>query len=255
MRVPNDAESSIAIMKTTARKNLGQIGLACAALGCLASSLPAATIFLTDENAVASAKWDTWSWAEKTAGSSGSQGAAQNVTSNGAFAFTGTDVTTSILLTIGPAGGLIAGGDTFYAFDGAFAWSVTGEFNANVDFVRVSYSLVPDDRGTNPFPNGPALDIGATEYRSGVYEDLDNGRAIFFMDFALTNPSSAFTATFGDNAIPPIPHQSHRSLDAIQIEGFSGIAPSPIPEPSTYALGAGIGALGLAFLRRRFRRS
>ena len=160
---------------------------------------------------------------------------------------------TKILLGFGiPPGGLAGGGDRFYVFDGAFEWSVNAAFNANVDFVRISYSLAGFDSAT-AFPNGPSLSIEAADFGSGVYQDLDN--AVYYFDFALANPSSSFAATFGDNAFPPIPHQSHRSMEAIQVEGFSGTAPSPIPEPSTYALGASIGVLGLALFRRRFRKS
>lgn len=238
------------MMMTKLFKNLARTGAAFAALGVLASPLSAVTVFLTDENAAASAAWDTWQWGEfgGAAGESGPQGLAQSTTTN-EISFVSTGVTTKILFPITPPGGLYDSGDRFYAAFGGFEWTVNATFTAPVKYVRISYSLVGASQGpTLPFDNAPSLDVPAeTLLTGGSYTTGAN--TVFFMDFELTDTSDTIAATFGD-VIP----NSHRSLDAIQIEGFTSMAPSVIPEPSTYAFIAGIGMLALTISRRRIQR-
>lgn len=237
-------------MKTIAHSNIKQLGLACASLGLLAGPMSAATIFMGDPNATAVAKWETWEWTTEDeafqVGRTGSQGSAQEWSGG----IGETEVETEIVFPVNGFAGVLAGGDLFYIGDGGFKWTMDAAFTTDIDYVRVSYSLATDERGELvPFGNAPSLDIAIkeTDKRSGNYRAGETH--VFFTEFKLPEGVSGLVATFGDDAMG-----THHALDAIQIEGFSGTVPSVIPEPSTYALGAGIGILGLALLRRRFGR-
>jgi len=239
--------------------------IACGAI-VAAASLPSAaravsmpggsTSFVTGNDVGAAAEWDTWTWGDdagqNAAGASGSQGPAAFTVSNGGVGFTSTDVGTEILADFtNPPGGFLGDPDSFYVHDGAFEWSVEAELSGNVEFLRVSYSLVASDSGgASAFPNAPSTDIASTAIDSRGYTSPDDGNPVFYTDLDLANPSDAFAVTFGDNAIP---NTSFRSVDAIRVETFE-TAPSPVPEPRHFAFAGGLAAAALALLRGRARR-
>ena len=200
----------------------------------------AATVWSPAPNAVASASWDTFTFAS-SAPATGSQGGPQATT--GGIVDTGSSVlNTTVFGNLAPPAGLLSGGDRYYLHNGGATWQPDFVLTAPVSFVRVSYSLA---EAGEAYAIPPAIS-GATPIGSNSYPAPDGGgQNIFYHDFELSGPSSSISVNaFGDTS----PGFSFRSFDALLVEGFES-TPVQVPEPSSSLLGL----LGVAMVFRRKR--
>ncbi|MEM7386291.1 MAG: hypothetical protein AAF514_15220 [Verrucomicrobiota bacterium] len=212
-------------------------GFIAASILSLPSSISGATTFVPSSGfgvdpVAGAAEWDVFSDAS---------GVQSGGTVSGNNAPTSNSLTIDVVAPITPPGGLLGGGDSYYAHSGAYQFEVQSAFSTGVDFARISYALVGTQGAPDPFPIAPSIS-GATLIRNGFYGDSNNN-TIFFSDFDLGNPQTDISARFGD---VPQPFSSFRSINGVRIEGLST---RPIPEPSVLLLGAI--AAGLGTLRRR----
>lgn len=205
----------------------------------------AATTWQSSPNAVATASWDTWSFAPPVGETgSGSQGSAQ--ASSGTL-ITSSDLTTEVIAAYEFPGGLGTNPDTYYFHTGAGTWTANLLLSEAASHVRVSYSLLgfggapPEAFFAEPFIAGASI-IG-----SGFYSSSNEGieGTVFFSNLELGSPATEIETTFGDRLFPGFPG-SFRSVDGVKIEFFNG---APIPEPSsaTFCLAS------FLLLRRRRR--
>lgn len=224
------------------------------------TQINAAVNFHLADDAIATAKWDTWSYGPSHPGfgapitvttESGSQGPAGSYTSNGA-SFTSSGVNTTILDDYSaPPGGLLNGGDSYYIHNGAYTWGVSGELNTPATHFRVSYGLVSYEGETTDFAVTPNTSVdGASVVTSGSYSYSSGD--IYYTTFTVAGGSSEFSAGFGDVVTWPsflTEAGSYKSVDAIYLEAFSG-SPAAVPEPQAFALIGGLIALSLTARRR-----
>ena len=232
------------------------------------AQINAAVNFHTSGDAIASAKWDNWTFGPSYAGfgppsTVGTQSDDQGsgvYSSNGAN-FTESQVTTHIINDYtAPPGGLIGafGNDSFYIHDGAYTWDVDVVLDSAATHYRVSYALANSATfGTaSDFSITPYSTSGASAIASGTYQSVVGGsdNAVFYTTFqVLGPPSSSFSASFGDVVFggPSFPG-TFKSIDGIYVEAFSG-SPAAVPEPQAFALIGGLIAICSLAFRRRVR--
>ncbi len=142
-------------------------------------------------------------------------------------------------------------------FGGAVDAVIYGE--TTIDGVNVPDGVIHQTAqfsATNPVPSwqgasGLNWNIGAGTYWL-AFQPVVGGNTYGGMDYNAPNPLSGYLTSVNSGGWSNV-NESFRSA-GYRIEGVSGPAPDPVPEPSTYALFS-LGFAGLALLKRRQKKA
>ncbi len=200
----------------------------------------------------------------KVANSSGSVLGSGNVTVASGATLTGSGSFTGSLhlagtLAPGNSPGTLSAGHTTFAAGGTYLWEInhaTGSAGTNYDLLSISGTLTLAATSGNPFtlqlvslqPNdaaGNVINFNAAQ-NSAYTIATTTGGILGFDTFGYQINTSGFANSLAGGTWSLALTNSNRDLTL----SFTAAA-AAIPEPSTYAMLAGLGALALAFYRRR----
>lgn len=179
---------------------------------------------------------------------------------------TGAPVGTLIAGLSGPRGLALAGNSLYVS-----NWDsgTVGKYDATTGAIDSGFSL--DLNGDNPF--GLAVAGGSllvVDYSAGSVRQYDAGTGELQNDSFIVDLSSPFelavsgndlfVSNYGAGAVGKYNATTGEVIDAGFISGLSGpiglaVMVTPVPEPATYALIAGVLALGGVLIRRRRRKT